>query len=101
MRAIVFFDLPNVFSIDRKNYLKFRNYLTKEGFIMLQESVYSKLIMNKQQSDLLIKRLEKNSPKKGIIQVLIITEKQYSNIQYIIGKTNTKIINSEDRLIVL
>ena len=101
MRAIVFFDLPNVFSIDRKNYLKFRNYLTKEGFIMLQESVYSKLIMNKQQSDLLIKRLEKNSPKKGIIQVLIITEKQYSNIQYIIGKTNTKIKNSEDRLIVL
>lgn len=101
MRTIIFFDLPNVYSIDKRNYNRFRKYLIKEGFIMLQESVYSKISLNNQQSDALIQRIKKNSPRKGVIQLLTITEKQYSNIQYILGNNDSKIINSEDRLIVL
>lgn len=101
MRTIVFFDLPNVYLKDKKNYIKFRKYLISEGFIMLQESVYSKISLNLQQCNLLINRIKKNSPKKGIIQVLNITEKQYSQIEYIIGEENTKIINSEEKLIIL
>ena len=101
MRKIIFFDLPNVYSIDKRNYNRFRKYLIKEGFIMLQESVYSKISLNNQQSDALIQRIKKNSPKKGVIQLLTITEKQYSNIQYILGNNENKVINSEDRLIVL
>ena len=101
MRTIVFFDLPNIYAKDKRNYLKFRKYLLNEGFIMMQESVYSKIVLNSQQSDFLIERLKKNSPKKGLIQVLTITEKQYSQIEYIIGQSNSKIIDSEERLIVL
>ena len=101
MRTIIFFDLPNVYMKDKRNYLLFRKFLLSEGFIMLQESVYSKLVLNSEQSALLIDRIRKKAPKKGIIQALTITEKQYSNIEYIIGSENTKIINSEDRMIVL
>ena len=101
MRTIIFFDLPNVYTIDKRNYNRFRKYLFKEGFIMLQESVYSKISLNNQQSDALIQRIKKNSPRKGVIQLLTITEKQYSNIQYILGNNENKVINSEDRLIVL
>lgn len=101
VRTIVFFDLPNVYLKDKKNYIKFRKYLLSEGFIMMQESVYSKIVMNNQQSGLLLERLRKNAPKKGIIQVLTITEKQYSQIEYIIGESNSKIINTEDRLVIL
>jgi len=101
MRTIVFFDLPNIYAKDKRNYLKFRKYLINEGFIMMQESVYSKIILNSQQSILLIDRIRKNAPSKGLIQVLTITEKQYSQIEYIIGENKSKIINSEDRLIVL
>ena len=101
MRTIVFFDLPNVYANDRKNYIKFRKFLINDGFIMLQESVYSKLIMNSEQGKLLRDRLKKAAPKKGIIQVLIITERQYAQIEYIIGTANTKIINDEKRLIIL
>lgn len=101
MRTIVFFDLPNIYSKDKRNYLAFRKYLLNEGFIMMQESVYSKIVMNSQQSELLIDRLKKRAPKKGLIQVLTITEKQYSQIEYIIGSGQNKIIDSEDRLIVL
>lgn len=101
VRTIVFFDLPNIYARDKKNYLKFRKHLINEGFVMMQESVYSKLILNTQQSELLVERIRKQAPKKGLIQVLTITEKQYSQIEYIIGEGKTKIINDEDRLVVL
>ena len=101
MRTIVFFDLPNIYLKDKKNYLKFRKYLLSEGFIMMQESVYTKIVMNLQQSTLLLDRLRKHAPKKGLIQVLTITERQYSQIEYIIGENQSKIINTEDRLVVL
>ena len=68
---------------------------------MMQESVYSKIILNQQQADLLFNRVRKNAPKKGIIQVLTITEKQYSQIEYIIGEPDTKIINDDSRLVIL
>lgn len=101
MRTIVFFDLPNIYLKDRKNYQKFRKYLINEGFIMMQESVYSKIVLNAQQSILLVNRIKRDAPKKGIIQVMTITEKQYAQIEYIIGESQTKIIDSEEKLIVL
>ena len=101
MRTIVFFDLPNIYAKDRRNYNEFRRYLLSEGFVMMQESVYSKIVLNTQRSEGLMDRLRKKSPKKGLIQVLTITEKQYSQIEYIIGKSNTKIIDTEDRLVIL
>ena len=101
MRTIVFFDLPNIYAKDRRNYQLFRKFLLNEGFIMLQESVYSKLVLNSEQGKLLLERIRKKSPKKGIIQVLTITEKQYAQIEYIIGENNTKIINSEEKLFLL
>lgn len=101
MRTIVFFDLPNIYARDRRNYQKFRKFLINEGFLMLQESVYSKIVLNSVQSELLVNRIRNNAPKKGLIQVLTITEKQYANIEYIIGQSQTKIINTEERLVVL
>lgn len=101
MRTIVFFDLPNVYSIDKRNYIKFRKFLINEGFIMMQESVFSKLLLNSQQAQFLNDRIRKNAPKKGLIQILTITEKQYAQIEYVIGESKNKIIDSEERLIVL
>ena len=101
MRTIVFFDLPNIYYKDKRNYQLFHKFLINEGFIMLQESVYSKLALNLQQAELNVNRIKKNAPSKGIIQVLNVTEKQYASIEYIIGKPNNKIIDNEDRLVVL
>lgn len=101
MRTIVFFDLPNIYYKDKKNYQKFHKFLINEGYIMLQESVYSKLALNLQQAELNVNKIRKNCPSKGLIQVLNITEKQYTDIEYIIGNPTSKIIDNEDRLIVL
>lgn len=40
------FDLPVKTKKDRREYSNFRKYLVKSGFMMIQESVYSKLALN-------------------------------------------------------
>lgn len=101
MRVILFYDLPTVTNADKKTYTKFHRFLEKEGFIQMQESVYSKLAINASVSKSVIQRVKVNSPKKGLIQLLVITEKQFSQIDYICGvRCNTQ-IDSEERLILL
>ena len=101
MRTIVVFDLPNIYYKDKRNYQLFHKFLINEGYIMLQESVYSKLALNLQQAEFNINKIRKNAPSKGLIQVLNVTEKQYADIEYIIGKSNSNVIDNEDRLVVL
>ena len=101
MRLIVFFDLPSVTTKDLTEYRNFRRFLLKNGFIMMQESIYSKLVLNNNSSALLRKQINKNLPSRGIVQLMQITEKQYSNIEYLIGKPETNVINSDKRIIEL
>ena len=57
MRTIVFFDLPNIYYKDKRNYQLFHKFLINEGYIMLQESVYSKLALNLQQAEFNINKI--------------------------------------------
>ncbi len=84
MRILVFFDLPTETATDRRVYSKFRKFLIKEGFIMMQESVYVKLVLNTSITNSVKEKVNKNKPPKGIIQMLVITEKQFNSMEYII-----------------
>lgn len=86
MRLIVFFDLPVETAADRKNYRVFRKYLVKEGYLMLQESVYSKLVLTDAGAAFEIGKLTKNKPPKGLVQVLRVTEKQFEMMVLIAGE---------------
>lgn len=101
MRIIVFFDLPVVTSAERREYSRFRKFLIKSGYLMLQESVYCKLVMHSTAASLLTEQIRKNSPLKGIVQVLTITEKQFARIEYVVGVPETNIFNSDQRTVIL
>lgn len=101
MRMLLFFDLPVVESEERREYVRFRKYLIKSGFIMLQESVYCKLLLNSTAVAALAENVRKNKPPKGLIQILLITEKQYARMEYILGEFESEVIDSDERLIVL
>ena len=101
MRMIVFFDLPTVTAKERRDYNKFRKGLIKEGFIMMQESVYVKLALNNSIVNSEREKIKKIKPKNGIIQLLIITEKQFSGIEYLLGGSNNSTLDNTERLIVL
>ena len=101
MRVIVFFDLPVVTAFNRRNYRKFRGLLLKLGFIMMQESVYTKMIPTMSSYDSVISSIRKGKPPEGLIEVLCITEKQFQQIEYIIGEYKTDVIDSDERMIIL
>lgn len=101
MRVLVFFDLPVLTDSNRRNYRKFRKYLIKSGFLMLQESVYCKLAQNSAAADAVIENLKKNKPDAGVVQAIKITEKQYAKSEYIVGESRNKVIDTDERLVIL
>ena len=101
MRILLFFDLPTITKRDLRAYTRFRRELIKLGFLMQQESVYSKLVLNATEAGLVKNKLEKIKPQKGLIQLLTITEKQYSGIETILGESTTNVVNDVERLIII
>jgi|SRR5690625_1656972 len=86
MRIIVFFDLPVARRQDRKAYAKFRKFLLKDGYIMLQYSVYSRICNGQDGVAKHMRRLNQNLPRvKGAIRALRITEKQFENMDILLG----------------
>ncbi len=72
MRIMVLFDLPVETPLQRHNYGKFRRYLIKNGFMMMQESVYVKLALNQNTAAAIIDALKKNKPPEGLVQILYV-----------------------------
>lgn len=101
MRAIVFFDLPTGSKTERKHAAKFRKFLLTEGFFMMQESVYSKLLLNAAAYKAVLNNMKKNKPPSGLIQLLTVTENQYNSMEFILGKPQSETIDSSDRLVFL
>ena len=101
MRVMIMFDLPVTTAEERKEYTRFRKYLIKSGFLMLQESIYCKIVQNQTMANLVIDNVKKNKPLSGLVQVLKITEKQYSKMEFIVGETVGEVLNSDERLIIL
>jgi CRISPR-associated endoribonuclease cas2 len=98
---ILFFDLPTETSQERREYTRFRKYLLKSGFMMMQESVYCKIALNQTVVNSLYDSLQKNKPGKGLIQVLTVTEKQFSKMEFILGEYHGDIINTDERFVEL
>lgn len=101
MRIIVMFDLPVVTAYGRKEYTKFRKFLIKSGFLMMQESIYTKLAQNTTAADAIIENIRKNKPSEGLLQVMKITEKQYSKIEYVLGKPHSEVLDTDSRLVII
>ena len=101
MRVVVFFDLPVLTEANRREYRTFRKYLIKNGFMMVQESVYCKLAQNSSVADGIVENLKKNKPSDGLVQVLRVTEKQYSKMDFIVGANTGDVLTSDERLVIL
>lgn len=102
VRIILFFDLPISTSAQRREYAKFRKQLINNGYLMMQESVYTKLAVNRQTMELELEKIKVFLPKNGLIQVLTVTEKQYSRIRTLLGEERSHCeINTLERLIIL
>ncbi len=98
---MVFFDLPVETRVQRREYRYFRNFLLKSGFLMMQESVYSKLALNTSTAEAIRRSVMKECPPEGIVQLLIVTEKQYNGIEFIVGQSKSDLLATDERLVIL
>ena len=68
---------------------------------MLQESVYCKLALNGTAVNAIIDNVHINKPQEGLVQLLTVTEKQYSKMDIIIGEMKSEVLDSDERLVIL
>lgn len=86
MRMIVFFDLPVKEKAEQKAASKFRNFLIKDGYLMVQFSVYSRVCAGYDAVRTHELRLKRNLPPNGSVRLLTITEKQYESMSILLGE---------------
>lgn len=101
MRLLVFFDLPTESPEDKRNYRRFRKTLIQNGFLMLQESVYCRMLITPSAERTAMEIIRKNKPPAGMVQMLSVTEKQFSKMEYLVGEYHGEIIDSDERLVIL
>ena len=85
MRMLVFFDLPVKTAPERKAATQFRKFLIQDGYHMVQYSVYARVCNGVDAVKKHEMRLKQKLPPKGSIRLLTITEKQYEDIQILLG----------------
>lgn len=80
MWLFVFFDLPVVTAKERKAAMQFRKNLEKDGFSMMQYSVYIRHCGSYESMTVHIKRVKALLPEEGNVSILSVTDKQYGDI---------------------
>lgn len=80
MWMLVMFDLPVVTKNEMKDASNFRKYLMDQGFDMTQYSVYMRSCTGKEHTERLTELIKAHIPKKGKVDILYFTDKQYENI---------------------
>ena len=101
MRVLVFFDLPVTTLENRREYNRFRKYLLRNGFMMLQESVYCKLALNAVVAGAVISNVKLNLPREGLVELLTVSERQFSRMEVLLGEAHDEVLNSDERLVFL
>jgi len=80
------FDLPVDSKEARREYAKFRKALLKEGFSMLQYSVYARYFASEKRAQAHRRRVRASLPPEGQVRLLSVTERQFGKMEVFYGK---------------
>ena len=86
MWVIAMFDLPTDTKRARRNYTVFRKNLLKDGFSMVQYSIYIRHCASEENAKVHDKRVESFLPPDGEVRLLTITDKQFERMRIFLGK---------------
>lgn len=89
--VFVFFDLPTETKKDRKKYAQFRKNLKRDGFSMLQFSIYVRHCNSRENANVHQKRVKSFLPPKGEVIMFTLTDKQFGMMEFFKGiKTSNR-----------
>ncbi|MGL4394526.1 MAG: CRISPR-associated endonuclease Cas2 [Brevinema sp.] len=103
MWLFVLFDLPVTTKDERKRATHFRKALLKDGYLMIQYSVYARPCGDWVRLEKHRKRLNFMIPPQGSIRTLAITDRQFKSMEEMINTTKfeeTKKHQNTDELLL-
>lgn len=86
MWLLVCFDLPTDTKIQRRNAAIFRKNLLKDGFSMMQFSVYIRHCATHESMDVHIQTVRTMIPPEGLVSIIRITDKQFGDTITLCGR---------------
>ena len=86
MWVVVLFDLPVDTAKARHAYTQFRTGLLRDGFTMLQYSVYARHSSSEENALVHINRVQTMVPDDGEVRIITITDKQFERMRIFWGK---------------
>lgn len=98
MWLFVFFDLPTNTKKERKDAAQFRKALERDGFTMMQYSVYIRHCPSKENMNVHIARVRASMPPSGLTSILSVTDKQFGEIQNFWGKVEREKLTTPQQL---
>lgn len=101
MWVFVFFDLPVGTKSARRHANRFRNFLKDDGYMMLQFSVYARVVRGEDSVDKHITRVKMNLPPEGSVRTLTVTERQYARMKLLLGDSSKNEKAAPQQLVLL
>jgi CRISPR-associated protein Cas2 len=90
MWLMAMFDLPVETKTDRRNYARFRNALLKDGFMMLQFSVYARYLASEEAADAHRRIVRQAIPPLGQVRLIAVTDHQFGKMEVFYGRKPRK-----------
>jgi CRISPR-associated protein Cas2 len=86
MWIMAMFDLPVDTPLARRAYAEFRKGLIKDGFSMMQYSVYTRHCASEENAAVHFQRVRRLLPADGEVRLLMITDKQFGRMEIYLGR---------------
>lgn len=90
MWVFVYYDLPTETKKDRRQAALFRKNLQRDGFVMLQYSIYIRHCASRENANVHTKRVKGFLPPAGEVIVFALTDRQFGLIEFFRGQAETK-----------
>ncbi len=83
------FDLPTNTKKQRESAADFRKFLVKDGFAMMQYSVYIRNCASFENAEVHIRRIREAVPEEGIVSILKVADRQFGDTCTFVGHKRT------------
>lgn len=90
MWLFTLFDLPVVTKRQKRDYVRFRTFLLREGFSMLQYSVYARYYVSEEATETIRLAIREAIPPEGQVRLVAVTDRQFSRMEVYFGKKRKK-----------
>ena len=91
---IAMFDLPVETPTNKRDYTRFRKALLKDGFMMLQFSIYARYLPSEEAADSHRSTIRAVIPPLGQVRLMTVTDQQFGKMEVFYGRKPVSVWSS-------